>query len=69
MEKLVINGSMPGGLVYDPYMGTGTTGVAALTHGRRFLGIEKDEKHFETACRRIQETVDEMDRITDQRRD
>lgn len=40
-------------LVLDPFMGSGTTGVAAVNSGRRFVGIEIDKKHFETACRRI----------------
>lgn len=41
------------GAVVDPYMGSGTTGVAALRAGRSFVGIEIDEKYFDTACRRI----------------
>jgi len=43
------------GTVFDPFMGSGTTGVAAVQMGRDFIGIEKDEGHFETACRRIEE--------------
>lgn len=41
--------------ILDPYMGSGTTGVAAVTMGRRFIGCEIDEGHFEVACRRIRE--------------
>lgn len=41
------------GTVVDPFMGSGTTGVAAVQIGRRFIGIERDERHFETACKRI----------------
>lgn len=41
--------------VLDPFMGSGTTGVAAVTTGRNFIGIEKDPKHFETACKRIED--------------
>lgn len=44
----------PGDLILDPYMGSGTTGVAALELGRRFIGIEIDEKYFKIACRRIE---------------
>jgi site-specific DNA-methyltransferase (adenine-specific)/modification methylase len=40
-------------LVLDPYMGSGTTGVAAVRAGHRFIGIEIAEQHFETACERI----------------
>lgn len=41
------------GLVCDPFMGSGTTGVACHNLQRPFIGCEIDEKHFETACRRI----------------
>lgn len=43
------------GVVLDPFMGSGTTGVAALKMGRPFIGIEIEPKHFETACRRIKD--------------
>ncbi len=39
--------------VLDPYMGSGTTGIAALRTGHRFIGIELDPSHFETAVQRI----------------
>jgi site-specific DNA-methyltransferase (adenine-specific) len=39
--------------VLDPFMGSGTTGVACLKLGRKFIGIEKREDYFELACRRI----------------
>lgn len=45
----------PGSIVLDPYMGSGTTGIAAVRAGYRFIGIEIDPKHFETACRRIED--------------
>jgi site-specific DNA-methyltransferase (adenine-specific) len=43
-----------GETVLDCFAGTGTTGVACLRAGRKFIGIEKDPKHFETMCRRIE---------------
>jgi site-specific DNA-methyltransferase (adenine-specific) len=43
----------PGALVLDPFMGSGTTGEAALASGRRFIGIELDRMHFERACERL----------------
>ena len=43
-----------GDLVLDPYMGSGTTGVASLRNGRRFTGIEIDQTYFDIACRRIE---------------
>lgn len=43
-----------GDSVIDPFMGSGTTGVASIASGRKFTGIEQDKKHFESACRRIE---------------
>lgn len=43
------------GTVLDPFMGSGSTGVACARLGRKFIGIEIDPNHFETACRRIEE--------------
>lgn len=48
-------------LIIDPYMGSGTTGIAAVKAGRRFIGIEIDERHFETACKRIRAAVAQPD--------
>jgi len=39
--------------ILDPFMGSGTTGVAAVQMGRDFIGIEREEKYFDIACRRI----------------
>lgn len=49
---------MPPGAVVDPFMGTGTTGIAAIRARRSFVGIERDPKHFETARRRLQAELD-----------
>lgn len=53
MKDLVRVVCAPGGRVLDPFMGSGTTGVASVAIGRSFVGIERDRTHFETACRRI----------------
>jgi site-specific DNA-methyltransferase (adenine-specific) len=45
----------PNGLVLDPFMGSGTTGVAAVRMGRRFIGCEQSREYFDIACRRIEE--------------
>lgn len=45
----------PGGLVLDPFMGSGTTGVAAILHHRRFIGCEQSREYFDIACRRLEE--------------
>lgn len=55
MVALIEVQSEAGGCVLDPFMGSGTTGVAAAMTGRRFVGIEHDPIHFDTACRRIEE--------------
>ena len=44
-----------GGVVLDPFMGSGTTGVACLQLGRRFIGIERDPAYFDVACKRIRQ--------------
>jgi site-specific DNA-methyltransferase (adenine-specific) len=46
----------PGETVLDPFMGSGTTGVACARLGCKFIGIEKRPDYFEIACRRIAET-------------
>lgn len=44
-----------GKVILDPFMGSGTTGVACVNLGRPFIGIERETAYFETACRRIEE--------------
>ena len=44
----------PGGIVLDPFMGSGSTGKAAMLGGFRFIGIERDDKSFDIACDRIE---------------
>lgn len=52
--------SIQGETILDPFMGSGTTGVAALLAGKRFVGIEQDPVYFEYARRRIQETWEQI---------
>ena len=47
--------SMPNETVCDPFMGSGTTGVACVKLGRLFVGIEASPSHFDIACRRIEQ--------------
>jgi site-specific DNA-methyltransferase (adenine-specific) len=44
----------PGGLVLDPFLGSGTTGEAAIVTGRRFIGFEKSPAIFDIACARLE---------------
>ncbi len=53
METLVRDFSDHGELILDPFAGSGTTGVAALKNGRRFLGVELNEKWAMPAATRI----------------
>ena len=48
-----------GNIVFDPYMGSGTTGVACVRMGRAFIGIEQNRKYFDIACERISKTIKE----------
>jgi DNA modification methylase len=52
--RCIAAASTPNELVFDPFMGSGTSGVAALSMGRRFVGIEIDPKYFDIACKRIE---------------
>jgi DNA modification methylase len=47
--------------ILDPFMGSGTTGVAAVKMGRRFIGIEVSPKYFDIACKRILEAYNAPD--------
>ena len=61
MENLVQNAVPRGGLVVDPFMGSGTTGVACAKLGRSFIGVEIDEDYFDIACERISKAYDQPD--------
>jgi site-specific DNA-methyltransferase (adenine-specific) len=54
MRELVGLFSNPGETVLDPFMGSGTTGVACIQLGRKFIGVEIDPRYFDIACRRIE---------------
>lgn len=43
--------------VLDPFLGSGSCGVAALQLGRKFIGIEKEARYFDIACKRIEQSV------------
>ena len=55
LQRYIRVSSGEGGVVLDPFMGSGSTGVAAATLGRRFIGVELDEGFYETACNRIRD--------------
>lgn len=49
-----------GATVLDPYTGSGTTGIACIRSGYKFIGIEKDAGHFATACKRIEQELSQL---------
>ena len=53
MRWIIENYTKPGATVFDPFMGSGTTGVACVQTGRNFIGCEIDAGYFEIAQRRI----------------
>lgn len=53
LKKLVELASNPGDLIYDPYMGVGSTGEASLSLGRDFIGVEKHRPYFDLAEKRL----------------
>lgn len=55
MTEIVADFTRPLDLVLDPFMGSGTTGVAAVMATRRFLGIEENLTYFDVACKRIED--------------
>lgn len=57
MRHYIENSSLPGEVVIDPFMGSGTTGVAAIRAGRRFIGIERDPRWFDVAQERIEQAA------------
>lgn len=51
----------PNQTILDPFAGSGTTGVAAVQMGRKFIGIEREQKYFDAMCRRIEEAANQPD--------
>jgi site-specific DNA-methyltransferase (adenine-specific) len=61
MRELLLDFTDCNDLVCDPFMGSGTTGVACVKLGRKFIGIEIDPKYFDIACRRISDALKQPD--------
>jgi site-specific DNA-methyltransferase (adenine-specific) len=55
IERMVSCSTDQAGTILDPFMGSGTTGVACMNLGRKFIGIEIEPKYFDIACRRIED--------------
>lgn len=54
IDKLILLGSQQNETILDPFMGSGSTGVACANLQRKFIGIEKERKYFDIACERIE---------------
>ena len=59
--ELIAPFTQAGGTVLDPFMGSGTTGVACVKLGRKFIGIEIDPGYFDIACERIEKAYAQPD--------
>ena len=57
IENLIINSSQEDDVILDPFMGSGTTGEAAIKLNRKFIGFEIDEQYFETARERVKNAI------------
>ena len=55
LERCILSASNIGDLIFDPFMGSGTTGIAALKHGWKFCGCELKEDFFGLAKKRLQQ--------------
>ena len=64
--KVVNRFSVDGETVTDPFLGSGTTGVAAVRLGRRFIGIELSQSYFDIACKRISAALSSPDLFIEQ---
>lgn len=58
LEFFINNSTDEQEAIIDPFMGSGSTGVACLNTGRNFIGIELDKEYFNISCNRIKETIE-----------
>lgn len=64
LKGMLAHSTQHGDTVLDPFMGSGSTGVACAMMGRKFIGIELDDTYFDMACRRIEEAYKQGDIFT-----
>lgn len=60
----ILSWSNSGDTVLDPFMGSGTTGIACVKTGRKFIGVENNPEYFDIACRRLEEAMAQPDMFT-----
>ena len=66
MNRMVQRYTATDDVILDPFMGSGTTGVACVKLGRKFIGIEIDPGYFEIACKRIRDAYNQPDMFIEQ---
>jgi len=57
LERIVLASTKEGDIILDPFTGSSTTGLAAVKHGRKFIGIDKEDKYLELSKKRYQDLV------------
>jgi site-specific DNA-methyltransferase (adenine-specific) len=60
LERIILASSDAGDTVLDPFTGSSTTGVAAVRHGRLFIGIDTDERFLELSVKRLKEEEENL---------
>ena len=60
LERMVLALTAPGDLVLDPFSGSGSTAIAAIKNGRRFVGCEKDPEYFSKSLKRIEDLIEHL---------
>jgi len=56
----IVSWTIANNTILDPFMGSGTTGVACMHLGRKFIGIEIEQKYFDIACERIEQAQKQL---------
>lgn len=56
LERIVLASTGPGALILDPFTGSSTTGIAAIKHGRKFVGIDTDESYLKLSIKRFKDS-------------
>jgi DNA modification methylase len=65
MAEIIADFTKPEQTILDPFMGSGTTGVAAVQLGRNFIGCEIEPAYFDIACKRIEDAQRQGDFFVD----
>jgi DNA modification methylase len=61
-ERILALISNPGDVIYDPFMGSGSFGVACINTGRKYIGSEMKSEYFDIACKRIKEAINHYEK-------